>query len=135
MIEMRKYSDNRLEEFSADGSGIDVVLHHVLPLSALPDIARAVVKSDLVITRRERYGAFDTQATGRYEATIPAAPGSLTGTMELFSSDGGCTLRTTSEAKVNLPFVGGKLEDLMLANLVDVFTTEAAITADWLDRR
>ncbi len=55
--------------------------------------------------------------------------------MELFASDGGSTLRTTSEAKVFLPFIGGKLEQLMLVNLVDLFRTEAEITADWLARR
>ncbi len=48
---------------------------------------------------------------------------------------GGCTLRTTSEAKVHLPFVGGKLEELMLQNLVELFRTEAEITADWLARQ
>lgn len=54
--------------------------------------------------------------------------------MTLFESAPGCTLRTSSEAKVNLPFVGGKLEEMILANLVEVFRTESAITADWLAR-
>ncbi|WP_435277422.1 DUF2505 domain-containing protein [Rhodococcus yananensis] len=134
ITEMRKYSENRLEEFTVGESGVELVLHHVLPLSALPDIAKTVMRSDLIITRRESYSPFDTQATGHYEATIPGGPGSLTGTMTLFASDGGAVLRTASEAKVNLPFVGGKLEELMLDNLVDVFTAEAAITAGWLDR-
>ena len=36
---------------------------------------------------------------------------------------------------MHIPFVGGKLEELILTNLVDVFRTEAAITADWLAGR
>ncbi|QCQ92363.1 DUF2505 domain-containing protein [Rhodococcus sp. SGAir0479] len=132
MEEMRKYSENHLESLKVTDDGIDLVLHHVLPRRDLPDIAQAVLKKDLVITRKERYTPFGEPVTGTYEASIPAGPGSLTGTMELFSTDTGCTLRTTSEAKVFLPFVGGKLEQLMLANLVDLFRNEAAITAAWL---
>jgi hypothetical protein len=132
MAEMRKYSENHVEEFAVTEHGIALVLHHVIPRSALPDIAQTVIKHDMVITRTESYGPFAERASGRYEASIPAGPGSLTGTMDLFESDDGSTLRTSSEAKVHLPFVGGRLEELILTNLVDVFRTEAAITADWL---
>lgn len=134
VTEMRKYSENRIEEFSVTDSGIDIVLHHVLPRSNLPDIAQAVMRNDLIITRRERYGRFEVTATGRYEASIPAGPGSLTGTMELSPTESGSVLKTTSEAKVNIPFVGGKLEELILTNLLDVFRNEAIVTAEWLGR-
>ena len=132
---MRKYSENHVEEFAVSDAGIHVVLHHVIPRSKLPDLARTVMKKDMVITRTETYGPFDERSTGRYEATVPAGPGSLTGTMDLFGHEDGTTLRTSSEAKVHLPLVGGKLEDLILTNLVEVFAVEAAITSDWLGRR
>ena len=135
MTEMRKYSENHVREFTTSESGIVLVLHHVLPRSDLPEIARTVIKKDMVITREETYGPFTGEATGTYRASIPGGPGSLTGSMELFAGEDGATLRTTSEAKVHIPFVGGKLEELILTNLVDVFRTEAAITADWLARR
>ncbi len=116
MEEMRKYSENHVESLAVTDDGIDLVLHHVLPRKDLPDIAQTVLKKDLVITRKEKYTSFGEPVTGTYEASIPGGPGSLTGTMELFSTDTGCTLRTTSEAKVFIPFVGGKLEQLMLVN-------------------
>ncbi|MCA1005975.1 DUF2505 domain-containing protein [Rhodococcus hoagii] len=132
MEEMRKYSENHVESLEVTADGIDLVLHHVLPRKDLPDIAQTVMKKDLIITRKERYTAFGEPVTGTYEASIPGGPGSLTGTMELFTTDTGCTLRTTSEAKVFIPFVGGKIEQLMLVNLVDLFRTEAEVTASWL---
>ncbi|TCN54169.1 uncharacterized protein DUF2505 [Rhodococcus sp. SMB37] len=135
MSEMRKYSENHVEEFTVTDSGIGLVLHHVIPRTELPEIAQSVIKKDMIITRTESYGPFDGTTTGRYEASIPAGPGSLSGTMSLFESAPGCTLRTSSEAKVNLPFIGGKLEEMILSNLVEVFRTEAAITADWLARQ
>jgi len=132
MEEMRKYSENHVETLTVTDDGIDLVLHHVLPRRDLPEIAQTVLKKDLIITRREKYTPFGEPVTGTYEASIPAGPGSLTGTIELFTTDTGCTLRTSSEAKVFLPFVGGKLEQLMLVNLVDLFRTEAEVTAAWL---
>ncbi|WFR73722.1 DUF2505 domain-containing protein [Prescottella defluvii] len=132
MEEMRKYSENHVEILEVTDDGIDLVLHHVLPRKDLPDIAQTVLKKDLIITRREKYTPFGEPVTGTYEASIPAGPGSLTGTIELFTTDTGSTLRTSSEAKVYLPFVGGKLEQLMLVNLVDLFRTEAEVTAAWL---
>lgn len=132
MEEMRKYSENHVETLEVTEDGIDLVLHHVLPRKDLPEIAQTVLKKDLIITRREKYTPFGEPVTGTYEASIPAGPGSLTGTIELFTTDTGSTLRTSSEAKVFLPFVGGKLEQLMLVNLVDLFRTEAEVTAAWL---
>lgn len=134
MEEMRKYADNagNLVSHEVHDGGIDLVLHHVLPRKDLPEIAQTVLKKDLIITRKERYTPFGDPVTGTYEASIPAGPGSLTGTIELFRTDTGCTLRTSSEAKVFIPFVGGKLEQLMLINLVDLFRTEAEVTASWL---
>jgi hypothetical protein len=41
-------------------------------------------------------------------------------------------MRTSSEAKVFIPFIGGKLEQLMLVNVVDLLRTEARVTSDWL---
>ncbi|AGT91398.1 DUF2505 domain-containing protein [Rhodococcus sp. WS1] len=133
--EMRKHSENHVEHFEVTDSGIDLVLHHILPRTDLPDIAQTVMKKDLVITRKESYGAFGDTVTGTYEASIPAGPGNLSGTMELFATDTGSTLRTTSEAKVFIPFIGAKLEQLMLINLVDLFRTEAQVTATWLAAR
>ncbi|MFD4467982.1 DUF2505 domain-containing protein [Rhodococcus sp. NPDC058505] len=135
MIELRKFSDNDVESFEVTDSGVDLVFHHVIPRSSLPDIAQTVMKKDMIITRKEHYSAFGDPVTGTYEASIPAGPGSLSGTMSLFGTDTGSTLRTSSEAKVFIPFVGGKLEQLMLVNLVDLFRTEAQVTADWLAKQ
>ncbi|CAM2836481.1 DUF2505 domain-containing protein [Skermania piniformis] len=130
--EMRKYSPNQLVEFRADESGIELVIEHVLPRTELPPIAQAIIRKDMVITRRETYGPLGPEVVGKYEASIPAGPGSLTGTMHLFPTDIGCTLRTSSEAKVYLP--GGlRFERMMLVNLVDLFRAEAEFTASWLD--
>lgn len=131
--EMRKYSENEVISVESDSDGIDVVLHHILPRETLPDIAQAVMRKDMVITRKERYGPFGPEVEGTYSASIPAGPGSLNGKMHLFPTDTGCAMRISSEAKVFIPMVGPRLEQLMLVNLVDLFKAEAEITQRWLD--
>ena len=90
---------------------------------------------DMVITREESFGPFDPDNTkGDYNASIPAGPGSLNGWQELFPTETGCAIRKTTEVKVYIPFVNGKLEQLMLVNLVDLFRAEAEYAADWITK-
>lgn len=136
MSEMNKHSPgNEVGSLEAGDDGIEVVLNHVLPRDMLPEIAQAVMRKDMIITRKESYSAFGPEVTGNFSASIPAGPGSLGGTMHLFPTDTGSTMRYSSEAKVFIPMVGPRLEQLMLINLVDLFRAEAEFTVQWLDEQ
>ena len=132
--QMREFSPNHVESFHADDNGIEIELHHILPRSELPDIAQTVIRKDMVITRKESYSPLGEEVTATWNASIPAGPGTLGGTVRLFSTDTGCTLRTSSEAKVFIPMIGPKLEQLMLVNLVDLWRAEAEATVTWLEK-
>ncbi|MFI1918937.1 DUF2505 domain-containing protein [Nocardia sp. NPDC020380] len=133
--ELRKHSPNDIVNLEAGDDGIEIELRHVLPRENLPEMAQALVRKDMVITRRERYGSFGPEVTGEYTAEIPGGPGNLGGTMHLFPTDTGCTLRTSSRTEVFIPFFGRRLEQLMLVNLVDLFRAEAEVTQRWLDQQ
>lgn len=133
--EMRKHSPNDLVSLDAGDHGIEVEMRHVLPRKSLPDLAQSFMRRDMEITRRETWGAFGPEVTGAYTTDMPGAPGTLRGTMRLFPTDTGCTLRTSSEADVQIPFMGRKLEQLMLVNLVDLFRAEFEVTQRWLDQQ
>ncbi|WP_067700800.1 DUF2505 domain-containing protein [Nocardia jejuensis] len=133
--EMRKHSPNDLVTLEAGDYGIAVETRHVLPRDSLPDLAQTVMRKDMVITRYEKYGPFGPEVTGEYTAEIPGGPGTLGGTMRLFPTETGCTLRTSSHAEVLIPFFGRRLEQLMLVNLIDLFRAEAEVTQRWLDQR
>ena len=122
-----------VEDFRADETGMKVVLKQHIGRDQLPPLAQTVLMKDMVITREESFGPFDSGMTkGDYTASIPAGPGSLNGWQELFPTDSGCTIRKTSEVKVFIPFINGKLEQLMLINLVDLFRAEAEYAKDWV---
>ncbi|KIQ16783.1 hypothetical protein ASG56_12520 [Rhodococcus sp. Leaf7] len=134
IVELRKLSENELTKFEVTADGVDVVMRHIIPRNTLPDVAQAVMKKDMVITRNIHHDAYSETTAGKYDASIPAGPGSLTGTTSLFATETGSTLRTTSEAKVYIPFIGGKLEQLMLVNLVDLWRGEGDVTHEWLTK-
>ncbi|WP_026919075.1 DUF2505 domain-containing protein [Gordonia shandongensis] len=123
-----------VEEFESGPDGVRVVLSQTITRDMLPPIAQTVMVKDMMITRIETYDRFDPTSTGgTYTASIPAGPGSLTGEQELFPTETGCTIRKTTEVKVYLPFINGKLEQLMLVNLVDLFRGEAEFTSTWVE--
>ncbi|WP_328406658.1 DUF2505 domain-containing protein [Nocardia sp. NBC_00403] len=136
VTEMRKYSENEVVSHEVSDSGIEIMLHHILPREMLPEMAQAVMRKDMVITRKESYGPFnEEEVVGKYSASIPAGPGSLGGAIRVFPTDTGCTARFSSEAKVFIPMVGPRLEQLMLVNLVDLFRAEAEETVRWLEEQ
>lgn len=135
MEEMRKHSPNEVVRLQADGDGIELELRHILPRDMLPEIAQTVMRKDLVITRKESYGPFGPEVEGEFSASVPAGPGTLTGTVRLFPTETGCTLRTSPVAKVFIPMLGPKLEQMMLVNLVDLFRAEAEFTQQWLEEQ
>ncbi|WP_067667986.1 DUF2505 domain-containing protein [Nocardia miyunensis] len=135
MAKMREYSPNEVISLEAGDGGIEVVLEHVLPRGMLPDLAQTVMRKDMIITRTETYAPYGPEVTGQFDATIPSAPGSLTGKMHLFPTDTGCTLRTTPTARVTIPLLGPRLEQLMLINLIDLLRAEAEFTTQWLEEQ
>ncbi|WP_216902811.1 DUF2505 domain-containing protein [Nocardia alni] len=134
MAKMREYSPNEVIDLQAGDGGIAVTIEHVLPRHMLPDLAQSVMRKDMVITRTEAYGPYAPEVTGTMSASIPTGPtGALEGTLHLFPTETGSTLRTTTSAKVSVPFLGPRLEQMILVNFVDLLRAEAEFTLQWLD--
>ncbi|WP_024794266.1 DUF2505 domain-containing protein [Tomitella biformata] len=135
MTRMRELTPTSVvEEFTSTDAGIDLVMMQVIEKHTLPTVAQTVLQSDLVITRTAHYGPFVPGGitTGSFTATMPGAPGSLDGEIALFDDGDGSVLRTSPEAKVNIPLLGGKLEEMMLDNLVGLLEVENEFTNSWL---
>jgi hypothetical protein len=128
---------SEMTRFHTDEAGTDIVFKQVLPRSDLPPIARTVMPVDMIITREQHFDPFDhsnNRAHGSYAASVPHGPGHLGGTYLITETDTGAQLRIASECRVHIPFVGGKLEDLILHNIKQLFDAEEAFTADWIAR-
>lgn len=89
----------------------DVVeIRYTQPVRGLPLFATKFVGDSVEIHQREVWSG----PSANFELTLPGKPGDITGTRTLAAQGSGCREVVSMTAKVSLPLVGGKLEELIL---------------------
>lgn len=135
-----------LVEHTVSDEGVHFQVRQGVRAEHLPSVARTVVGGDyLMIDRSESWRcAEDGHYTGEVAASIPGVPGSITGSMwlrDLASPTSSGTAPHVSEfvvegaVKVSVPFVAGKLEDLVADQVQKLLASEERFTSDWLAQR
>lgn len=116
-----------------DDGGIDVVTTQTLWASRLPGLVSQFHHGDLHFVREEIWSPVrDGQSTGTVKGTIPGAPASLTGTAVLTPAGSGSRLEFTATVEVRIPLVGGKVENFIGNQLVELLSAEQRFTTEWL---
>lgn len=126
-----------IKHFSSDDGGTDISFDHILSAPDLPPIARAVVPGTFIITREQHFEPFQAaskRATGRYNALVPAAPVEITGQYVLSENGAVSQMSLKTFCKVNVPLIGGQIEQLVVNGLKSLFAKEGEFTADWITR-
>ncbi|GAA2818828.1 DUF2505 domain-containing protein [Saccharopolyspora taberi] len=129
-----------LVEHNATGDDVRFQVRQGVPAESLPPIARTVVGGDLMIDRSESWRcAEEGHYTGEIAAEISGAPCSITGSMWLRDLAEPAEGRVSEfvvdgTVKVNVPFVGGKLEDFVAEQVQKLLVAETKFTSDWLSR-
>jgi hypothetical protein len=136
LVEFYQENAGRTEiaHFSTDDNGTHVTFNHIMTADDLPPIARPVLPGTFVVTREQHFEPFDTpanQALGRYLAHIPA-PVELTGDYLLADTERGSRMRLESLCRVQVPLIGGQIEQLVMSGLKMLFAKEGEFTADWI---
>ncbi len=118
----------------ADGS-IDVVTTQVLRRERLPGVVTQFHRGDLCVQREEKWDPVSgCSSHATVAGSILDAPASLTGAAVLApveSAGARLTLRATVE--VRIPLVGGKLENFIGSQLVELLIAEQRFTTMWID--
>ncbi|HZC92735.1 MAG TPA: DUF2505 domain-containing protein [Mycobacterium sp.] len=119
---------------SGDDGTIDVITTQVLRSDRLPGVVTQFHRGDLCIRREERW---DPITNGSAAATVTGSildsPASLTGTAVLEPVDsGGARLMFRATVEVRVPLVGGKLENFIGSQLVDLLIAEQRFTTMWI---
>jgi hypothetical protein len=119
---------------SGDDGTIDVITTQVLRSDRLPGVVTQFHRGDLCIRREERW---DPITNGSAAATVTGSildsPASLTGTAVLEPVDsGGARLIFRATVEVRVPLVGGKLENFIGSQLVDLLIAEQRFTTMWI---
>jgi hypothetical protein len=123
-----------LDSMTVDaGGGIDVVTTQVLRRDRLPGLVTQFHPGDLSIVREEAWSPVnDGTARATVTAAIPGAPVSLTGTAVLAPAGSGSRLQFTATVEVRIPLVGGKIENFIGSQLVELLIAEQRFTTAWL---
>lgn len=115
--------------------GVTVSTTQVLRADRLPGIVTQFHRGDLAIERVEHWDPVaDGQATGSVNGVIVGAPVTLDGAMTLAPVRAGEASRLTCNVtvEVRVPLVGGKLENLIGGQLIDVLIAEQRFTTAWI---
>lgn len=128
--------DYTLDAFTlTDDGGVTVATTQVLRADRLPGIVSQFHRGDLAIEREEHWDpVVDGQAVGTVDGVITGAPVSLNGAMVLAPEKSGAASRLDCKAtvEVRIPLVGGKLENLIGGQLIDVLIAEQRFTTMWI---
>ncbi len=100
----------------------------------MPAVVTQFHRGDLRIRREERWEPIvDGSATATVTGSILDSPASLTGTAVLEPrDDGGARLKFRATVEVKIPLVGGKLENFIGSQLVELLIREQRFTTTWI---
>ena len=114
---------------SDDDGGVTIVVDQVQTTDGLPGFAKKFVGDEINLVQTETWTDAENAAV---EVVIPGKPGEMVGTIHL-SEDGGVTTeRLEMTIKVNIPLVGGKIENLIADLLRKALKAENAVGRDYL---
>ncbi len=117
-----------------DDGSIDVVTTQVLRRDRLPGVVTQFHPGDLSIVREEAWSPVsDGRASATATGAIAGAPVSLSGTAELTpGGNGGSRLEFRAAVEVRIPLVGGKVENFIGSQLVELLIAEQRFTTAWI---
>ena len=130
VCERQRYP-KRTVTITPNGSGMEVTVDQYRPATEVPSFARKLVGEEINILQEEQWSSATDAALS---VTIPGKPGSMIGTVALREQDGGTIETVEVDVKVNIPLIGGKLEDFIGGMLLRALKAENKVGQDWLAR-
>lgn len=126
--------DFSLDVMDADADGaVRVMTTQTLRRDRLPGIVTQFIRGDLRIKRSETWSpVHDGSAKATIAASVPGAPVKVDGTATLAAAATGSTMAYAATVDVGIPLVGGKLENVVGSQLVDLLIAEQRFTSMWL---
>jgi hypothetical protein len=113
-----------------EGVGAVVLIARTQSLEGAPSVATKVVGDTVRIVQREEWR---TATEAGFTMEIPGKPGRLDGGIVLRDNGDGTTDQLFSgEVKVNVPLLGGKLEQMIASILERALVKEGQVGASWL---
>ncbi|MGE2727425.1 DUF2505 domain-containing protein [Mycolicibacterium pulveris] len=138
---LARLADSGADDYSLDSmvldddGGVDVVTTQTLRADRLPGLVAQFHRGDLSFVREEAWSpVHDGRATATVKGSIAGAPASLSGTAVLApaTSGSGSRLEFSVTVEVQVPLVGGKIENFIGSQLTDLLIAEQRFTTMWI---
>ncbi len=123
-----------LDEMVVDEAGnVRVKTTQTLRADRLPAVVTQFHRGDLSLVREEIWTPIsDGRASGVVRGSIPGAPAELTGEAQLGPAGAGARMTLTATVEVRVPLIGGKIENFIGSQLVDLVIAEQRFTTVWI---
>ncbi len=119
-------------EITPRDAGMDVRVEQAHGTDRIPGFAQKLVGDEIRFVQEETWSS---PASADMHVTIPGKPGEMNGT-ETLTQVGSDVVQTIElSIKVSIPFVGGKVEDLIADFIGKAFDAENRVGVEWLARR
>ncbi|OBI84031.1 DUF2505 domain-containing protein [Mycobacterium sp. E740] len=125
--------DSMIRDGTGGSDGLYIRTTQTLRADRLPGVVTQFHFGDLSFVREETWGPVnDGKAVATVRGSIPGAPAGLSGTAVLSPRGSGSRLELTVEVEVRVPLVGGKIENFIGSQLVNLLIAEQRFTTEWI---
>ena len=112
-----------------EGEGRTIVHSYAHGTERVPSFARKLVGDEIPIVQEETWTA---SGDATILVTIPGKPGDMKGTASITQRGDDVVEYVDLTVKVNIPLLGGKIEDLIAGLLLKAFRAENKVGVKWL---
>jgi hypothetical protein len=112
-----------------DGDGADVAIEQAHGTDRIPSMAQKLVGSEIRFLQHETWASPDGADV---EVTVPGKPGDIRGTIALAQDGADVTQHIDIAVRVSIPFVGGKVEEMIAMFVGRVFDAQNTVGVKWL---
>ncbi|MEH3139022.1 MAG: DUF2505 domain-containing protein [Mycobacterium kyogaense] len=116
-----------------DDGGLRIKTTQTLRADRLPAVVTQFHRGDLSFVREERWApVVEGRTSAAVSGSIPRAPAGLTGNAVLEPAGPGSRLAFRATVEVRVPLVGGKIENFIGQQLVELLIAEQRFTTVWI---
>lgn len=118
-------------QVSTDGDHGIMAIERVIPAD-VPDFARAFVGENLTLKETHNWAALDDSAADGTISVTFSAPVGVKGTMRMSAEGDGTVVELDGSISASIPFMGGKVEEMVKSEMQRYLAKEPEIGAEWL---
>ncbi len=127
--------DSEVDVSHEDSGGFTVTTTRTFPTDSFPAFARSAVGDRLTVRQEDRWEpAGDGVWTGHTTVSTVGVPARVEARLRLAAGVGGATQTIEGQISASIPFLGGKIEEMVHEQVTEALEVERRLAGEWLTR-